>query len=99
MNSLALIRDMQHEQRIKRLGKACANAHTAGDHDAAVVHWQQLREAIGQRSPDQIARMESKFGLSIRRKVKVALVFAFTHGFIPAGLVTLAFRSIDLRGV
>ena len=99
MSSLALIRDMQHEQRIRRLGRACASAHAAGDRDAAAIHWEQMRQAIAERSPSQVARMESRMGLRARRQVKSALMFAFTHGCIPAGLVATAFRLIDLRGV
>lgn len=99
MNSLALIRDMQHEQRIRRLGRACASAHVAGDRDAAAIHWEQMRQAIAERSPSQVARVESRMDLRARRQVKSALMFAFTHGCIPAGLVATAFRLIDLRGV
>ena len=99
MSSLALIRDMRHEQRIQRLGRACASAHAAGDHAAAVVHWEQLRKAIAERSPAQVTRMESRMGLRVRRQVKSALISAFTHGCIPAGLVAAAFRLLDLRGV
>lgn len=99
MNSLALIRDLQLERRIKRLGLACASAHAAGDRDAAVVHWERLREAIAERSPSQVARMESRMSLRARRQVKSALMFAFTHSCIPAGLIATTFRLLDLRGV
>jgi hypothetical protein len=99
MSSLALIRDMQHERRIRRLSRACAGAQAAGDHDAAMIHWEQLREANAERSPEQVARMESRMGLHTRRQVKSVLMHAFTHGCIPAGLVAITFRLLDLRGV
>lgn len=99
MNSLALIRDMQLERRIKRLGKACASAHAAGDRDAAAIHWEQMREAITQRSPSQIMRMESRLGLRIRRQVKSSAVLAFCNGWMPVGLVAITFHVLKLRGV
>ncbi|WP_233842193.1 hypothetical protein [Dyella sp. 2HG41-7] len=99
MSSPALIRDFQHEQRIKRIGRACSSAHAAGDHDAAVIHWDQLRQAIAERSPEQIQRMEAKLGLRVRRQIKSALMVAFCHGWIPAAAVTTAFQLFQLHGV
>jgi hypothetical protein len=99
MNSLALIRDMQHERRIRRLGLACTSDHAAGDRDAAAIHWEKMRQAIAERSPTQVARMESRMGLRARQQVKSAMMFAFTHGCIPGGLVAITFRLLYLRGV
>jgi hypothetical protein len=99
MSSLSLIRDMQHEKRIKRLGRACASAHAAGDHDAAAIHWEQFRQAIAERSPEQVQQMEAKLGLRARRQMKSALVTAFCHGWIPAAAVAYAFQLFQLHGV
>ncbi|GLQ45665.1 hypothetical protein GCM10007862_07160 [Dyella lipolytica] len=99
MNSLDLIRDMQHEQRIRRLGRACASAHAGGDHDAAMTHWEQLREAIAERSPSQVARMEARMAQRARRQIKSALMLAFLHGWLPAFAVTAAFQVLSLRSV
>jgi hypothetical protein len=99
MNALPLIRDMRLERRIKHLANACTCAYDAGDREAAATHWEQMRKAITERSPGQVARMESRMGLRARRQVTSTLLFAFTHGFIPACLVATAFRLIDLRGI
>jgi hypothetical protein len=53
--------DRQREERIASLAVLCAGAHAQGDHDGAVAAWNDLRQLIFQRSPEQIARMEQRF--------------------------------------
>jgi hypothetical protein len=95
----AWLRDLQLERRIKRLGSVCAAAHAAGNREAEAKHWNEMREAIGQRSPEQIQRMEARFGLRIRRQMKASLVFAFCHGWMLAAAVATTFRLFHLGGV
>jgi hypothetical protein len=52
--------DAQREQRIKELGDAMVRA---GSEYARAVLWEQMRELIAQRSPQQVARMERRKGL------------------------------------
>ena len=58
-----------------------------------------MREAIEQRSPEQIQRMEARLGLRIRRQMKASLVLAFCHGWMPAAAVATTFRLFHLGGV
>lgn len=93
------LRDLRLERRIKRLGTVCAAAHAAGNREAAAKHWNEMREAIEQRSPEQIQRMEARLGLRIRRQMKASLVLAFCHGWMPAAAVATTFRLFHLGGV
>ena len=93
------LRDLQLERRIKRLGSVCDAAHAAGNREAAAKHWNEMREAIEQRSPEQIQRMEARLGLRIRRQMKASLVFAFCHGWLPAAAVATTFQLFHLGGV
>lgn len=99
MSTVALLQDARHERHIHELGKACASAHAAGDRDAASTLWEQMRQAIAERSPAQVHRMEASMGLRIRRQVKSRLMAAYCHGVVPAAVVESTFRLLDLQGV
>lgn len=99
MNAVASLHDALHERHIRDLGKACVSAHAAGDRNAASAIWEQMRQAIAERSPRQIQRMEASMGLRIRRQVKSRLMAAYCHGVVPAAVVESTFRLLDLQGV
>lgn len=97
-SSFALVHDLLLEHQIKRLGEACARAQKAGDRQAASDLWNQMRDAIANRSPAQIALMEDRLGLRIRQEVKTSLILGFVHSWIPAVMVAVAFRLLGLKG-
>lgn len=99
MNAVTFLHNTRHERRIQDLGKACVTAHAAGDRNAALEFWEQMRQAIAERSPEQIRRMEAPMGLRIRRQVKSKLMTGFCHGVVPASVVDSTFRLLDLQGV
>lgn len=99
MNAVAFLHDARHERHIQDLGKACVTAHAAGDRNAASAFWEQMRQAIAERSQTQIRRMEASMGLRMRRQVKSRLMAGFCHGVVPAAVVESTFRLLDLQGV
>ena len=58
------IHDWLHERRIKRLSRKSIAHMQAHDRDMCRVYWLLMVDAINQRSPQQVARMERKAGLS-----------------------------------
>ena len=98
MNTVTFLQDARHERRIRDLGKACITAQALGDRNAASALWEQMRQAIAERSPEQIRRMEAPMGLRIRRQVKSKIMTGFCHGVVPASVVDSTFRLLDLRG-
>lgn len=44
----------------RRIHCAYLSLTLASDYVSRLDHWQRMKELIGQRSPDQIARMEAK---------------------------------------
>lgn len=99
MNAVTLLHDARHERRIQRLGKACIEAHAAGDRETASARWEQMRLAIAERSPEQVRRLEASMGQRARRRLKVWLMTTFLHGWMPASIVATAFRLLHLGGL
>lgn len=99
MSAVILLQDARHEKRILRLGKACAEAHMAGDRETAAACWEQMRQAIAERSPGQVQRLEASMERRARRRLKAWLMTAFLHGWMPAAIVTAAFRHLHLGGL
>lgn len=58
------ILDWLLERRIRRFGRLALRAFKAGDHEAARAHWACITDDINARSPEQVARMERRLGLS-----------------------------------
>jgi hypothetical protein len=99
MNAVTSLHDARHERRIQRLGKACIEAHAAGDLETASTCWEQMRLAIAERSPEQVRRLEASMGRRARRRLKVWLMTAFLQGWMPAAIVVAAFRLLHLGGL
>lgn len=57
---LCYLRDFIHERRIASLTHECATHCQARRHREAHDTWVALAEAIGQRSPAQVVRMERR---------------------------------------
>jgi hypothetical protein len=96
---VAFLKDARHERQIRDLGEACITAQALGDRNAASALWEEMRQAIAERSSEQIRRMEAPMGLRIRRQVKSKIMTGFCHGVVPASVVDSTFRLLDLRGV
>lgn len=56
-------RDMFNEALIRVLGNAWRNAFVAHDRQAERMYWGAYGEAVRNRSPGQVARMERERGL------------------------------------
>ena len=92
-------RDWLHEHEIKRLSAACRESYEAGDKPKARHFWQAQAAAIKARSPEQVARMEARMGLRLRRTLKQRVMDAFLRGRIPSRVVTTTFRLFKLRSL
>lgn len=90
-------RDWRLERRIKRLGARCKTALDVGDKPHARELWLQMGQAMAQRSPGQVERMEIRAGL--RTTIKRRTFAAFCHGLMPAWAVRAVFRMFRLRGL
>lgn len=55
--------DARHERHIAETSAKCVSAMRRGDKRLARALWLSLQQLVSTRSPDQVARMESKRGL------------------------------------
>lgn len=55
--------DWIHEARIRILGSVCNVAMLNGNDLTARQAWNDMRDAIAQRSPEQVRAMEARMGL------------------------------------
>ena len=55
--------DWRHERRIKRLSRKSIGHLNAGNRAMAMMYWRLMVDAINQRSPAQVARMERRMGI------------------------------------
>ncbi len=91
----ARLADHAHERRIK----SAMRAYLVVSHDPAAraAAWARYASLHGQRSAQQVMRMEAPFERRVRRAIKRTLMQAFFHGRIPAWLVTNLFIALRLR--
>jgi hypothetical protein len=99
MSVVTSLHDARHERCIQRLGKACIEAHAAGNRETASAYWEQMRAAIAERTPEQVRRLEASMELRARRRLKVWLMTAFLHGWMPAAIIVAAFHLLRLGGL
>jgi hypothetical protein len=65
MDFRARIRDWLHERRISRLYRAHVDAVRRGaPFEVRYVLWREFAQAVAERSPEAVARMERRKGLT-----------------------------------
>lgn len=90
------VRDWLREREIGRLSWCELEAISADDW-AKAEHFRVARyQAIRERSPGQIVRMEVRKGLRPRQTIKRGVMAAYVRHWVPAALVTLVFRVFRL---